>query len=286
MNRLFILLLPMLLFCSFASADIIPPEGVYQDFYAWTGIETTPGVILCESLSVCDQRNGQKVSTLLGAGGQHTLPVIEAWDGWAKVYYSDGNYVGWVRSDYLLMDPAWYLTNDDTYVYAYADTMAPKIALLEEGKKLPIILDEAEWVLVSLRNATGWIRKTPRDTAVNTWFSPDMIGNIQSATLSVTGNAITISDPQKLMTLQTLLTNTEDTGGKVAGCPFMAQLSLTLSDGATITMDLATDSCCVYRIDERDYRYARNLFDPNEGAPSNECLFDLFGIPTPVKYTE
>ena len=64
----------------------------------------------------------------------------------------------------------------------------------------------------------------------------------------------------------------------VAGCPFTATLTLMLRDGQKVELLLATDSCCIYRVDGRDYRYARNFVDAKEGAPDNSVLFSLFGM--------
>ena len=90
--------------------------------------------------------------------------------------------------------------------------------------------------------------------------------------------AVGITEQTVLTQLAVLLTNVEDEGGPMAGCPFAATLTLMLADGQRVEMQLATDSCCVYRVDGRDYAYARHLFDPNEGAPENVVLFGLFGL--------
>ena len=285
MKSFLLMLLIMVLCVSAASATILPPTGVDEDFKAWTGLEATPAVVLCESLSVLDARGdqgGKKVETLYYSG-ETTLPVIESWDGYAKIYYSDGNKTGWVRNDYLLMDPAWYLCDEDVQVYAYPDTMSPRVALLDKGAKLPIITQYNDdtingWVCVSLRGAAGWIRKTPKDTADDTWFRPEMLADIRYARLTHGDETVSCSAVNILAELSVLLTNVEDRGGMVAGCPFTAELYLETIDGRQITLQLATDSCCVYRVNGRDYSYARNLFDPYEGNPENSALFSLFGM--------
>ena len=266
-----------------ASATIIPPAGLDEDFKAWTGIDATPAVVLCESLSVLNARGdqgGKKVDTLYYTGND--ILVIESWDGYAQVHYSDGRELGWVRNDYLLMDPAWYLCDDDLQVYAYPDTMSPCVALLDEGTRLPIITQyDTEWegwVCVSLRGAAGWIRKTPKDTENETSFRPEMLADITGAVLQMGDNAVGTADKATLTELSRLLTNVEDKGAPIAGCPFQATLTLLLQDGEKVELLLATDSCCIYRVDNRDYAYARHLFDPNEGSPRNSVLFSLFGM--------
>lgn len=286
MKRILTLLLTVLLGLSSASATILPPAGVDEDFKAWTGIDCTPAIVLCESLSIYDERGdqgGKKVSARYYSKDGDPMPVIESWDGWAKIYYADGTKTGWVRSDYLLMDPAWYRCDDATQVYAYPDAMSPRVALLGTGDELPIITEYDDdtingWVCVSLRGAAGWIRKTPADTANETWFRPEMLADIAGVVLQMGDEAVGTADPAVLTELSVLLTNVEDRGGPIAGCPFAATLTLLLQDGQKLELLLATDSCCIYRVDDRDYAYARHLFDPNEGAPENSVLFSLFGM--------
>ena len=285
MKRILALLLCALLPLTAANATILPPAGVDEGFCSWTGIECTPAVILCESLSVLDARGDQggKVVETLRYSGTNTIPVIESWDGYARICYSDGNKTGWVRSEYLLMDPAWYLCDTDRQVYAYPDVMAPCVAWLEAGTMLPIITeyDDGEsvngWVCVSLRGAAGWIRKTAQDTAGETWFRPAMLAGITEASLTLNGLTCINNFPGDMLTLSTLLIHAEDQGGAMAGCPFGATLSLTLENGQVITIELATDSCCVYRVDGRDYVYARNLAEEDD-SPDNSVLYEVFGI--------
>ena len=85
-------------------------------------------------------------------------------------------------------------------------------------------------------------------------------------------------DEESLAALEELLTSVNDLGGTMAGCPFTAVLYLELANGQAIELQIATDSCCVYRVDGRDYQYARNLWDPEEGSPDNSVLFGLFGV--------
>lgn len=288
MKKMLLTMLALLLCVSTASATILPATGVDEDFKAWTGIECTPAVILCQTISVYDERGdqgGKKVDTLR-YNGESTIPVIESWDGWAKIYYSDGNKTGWVHNEYLLFDPAWYVCDESMAVYAYPDTMAPRVALLDKGTKLPIITEYDDdtingWVCVSLRGASGWIRKTAADTVDETWFRPEMLADITGALLTFDGEAIYAGSPGNadiMATLSKLLTNADDMGGEVAGCPFGATLELHLADGSRITIELATDSCCVYRVDGRDYSYARHLWDPYEGSPENTVLLEAFDM--------
>ena len=137
---------------------------------------------------------------------------------------------------------------------------------------------------MSLRGAAGWIRKTPADTADETWFRPEMLSDLTYAQITLEGEEpLGCTDPGTLAALSELLVNTEDEGGMVSGCPFTAVLNLVTAQGESIALLLATDSCCVYRVDGRDYAYARHLWDDDEGSPDNEVLFGLLGLnPNPM----
>lgn len=286
MKRIILLVMSLLLCAGAAHAAILPPVGVDEDFRAWTGLACTPAVILCENLSVYDARGdqgGKKVETLHYSG--QTIPVVESWDGYALIYYADGAKTGWVHNEYLLFDPAWYVCDERMPIYAYPDVMAPRIGYLATGTTLPIITeyDDGEtlagWVCVSLRGAAGWIRKTPADTVSQTWFRPEMLKDITCAALTWQGRRIAIadSDPEDVAALSALLTNVNDLGGPMAGCPFTAALEVHLRDGSVVTLQLAADSCCVYRVDGRDYQYARHLMGEDEG-PDNAVLLEIFGL--------
>ena len=182
MRHAFALFLVIMLLAASASATVLPPEGISAGYLSFTGIEAYRAVVLCESLSVCDERDGNVIDKLYFGD---TFMTSESWDGWANCTYADGSKSGWVRSDYIVIDPAYYLTDAQTAVYAYGDTMAPRVALLDGGTKLPIIAEMENWCVVSLRGASGWIRKTPADTVNETWFRSEMLSSIVQADLLV-----------------------------------------------------------------------------------------------------
>ena len=81
----FVITLLLLCCTSTALADILPATGVDETFKAWTGLECQQAVVLCESLSILDNRGdqgGKKVDSLRYG---NTVPVIESWDGYALV---------------------------------------------------------------------------------------------------------------------------------------------------------------------------------------------------------
>lgn len=144
-----------------AYAEIIPPcEPGQQIGY--------PAVVLCEKLTLRESPNtSSKAVKTLEYGA---IPIVVGADlpaGPQKengfVYCTLGDAedspCGWINADYLFINPAWYVTEKNTAVYAWNDTDAPKVGLLDKGTRLPILKDAGDWYVVSLRGATGWIRK-------------------------------------------------------------------------------------------------------------------------------
>ena len=143
-------------------AEIIPPYGEGQ-----IGLQA---VVLCEELTLREKPD-------VSARAVKTLPygtrisvteneeIRKQSNGWAYCVLGDSEdaTVGWVNPDYIVVDPAWYRTDGKTPVYAWNDPAAPKVALLDKDTLLPILKEDGDWLVVSLRGAVGWIRKTAAD---------------------------------------------------------------------------------------------------------------------------
>lgn len=144
---------------SLAHAEVIPPYGEGQ-----IGLHAA---ILCGELSLREAPGASsKVVKTLKYGD--FIIVTEQRYGWARCVLEDSEYAasGWVNADYIAVDPAWYRTEERTPVYAWNDTSAPKVALLGANTELfdpntflPVLKDEGDWFLVSLRGAVGWIHQ-------------------------------------------------------------------------------------------------------------------------------
>lgn len=137
-------------------AEIIPPYGEGQ-----IGLTA---VVLCEELTMRKEPGASSAAVrVLPYGSRISLPYgrqINS-NGWAYCVLGDSEDAdsGWVNADYLAIDPAWYRTDSKTPVYAWNDTAAPKIALLDRDTTLPVLKEDGDWLVVSLRGASGWIRK-------------------------------------------------------------------------------------------------------------------------------
>ena len=135
-----------------AHAEIIPRYGEGQ-----IGLTA---VVLCEELTVRQGSTTEApVVTKVGYGSR--IIVDRQADGWAHCFLGDSedSDSGWVNADYIAIDPDWYRTEGKTPVYAWNDTLAPKVALLDANTILPILSDEGAWLIVSLRGAVGWVQK-------------------------------------------------------------------------------------------------------------------------------
>ena len=134
-------------------AQIIPSQGPGQ-----IGLSS---VVLCDSISLHQDPDfdSPKLQTL--EYGDRPIVMSEE-NGWAQCVLGDAedSPSGWLDADFIAIDPAWYQTEEDTVVYAWNDTDAPKIAFLDPGTELPILRDDGDWIIVSLRGAVGWINDT------------------------------------------------------------------------------------------------------------------------------
>ena len=152
-----LLLLALVILGNVCQAQIIPPTGEGQ-----IGLEA---VVLCEKLTIRQEpRANSKAVKTLPYGFIFSVQKQE--NGWADCFPSDAldsGRAGWVNADYIIIDPAWYRTDESTPVYAWDDTKAPKVALLSKDTTLPILKDTGDWLIVSLRGATGWIHKNAND---------------------------------------------------------------------------------------------------------------------------
>ena len=256
-------------------AEILPPHGEGQ-----IGLEA---VVLCESLTVRKDRSAssQAVKTLRYG---EVIIVQENWDGWANCFLSDAvdaGPAGWVNSDYILMDPAWYRTDDTTPVFAWDDTMAPKVALLSKGTVLPILKDQGDWLIVSLRGATGWIYKNAADRmATDTKDMIRSISDLEKAEVVTPKGTYTLSDREGLQWIEENFSIAQPIMS--AGCPFDGTLTLFKKDGSTVTLYVATDSCRNFRTEDGGtFAYgngeeALRLYDST--SIIGETFWGLFGI--------
>ena len=142
-------------------AEIIPPcEPGQQIGY--------PAVVLCETLTLREEPvASSKAIRTLHYGDRPIITGADRPSGakeengfvYCTLGDSEDSPCGWINSDYIVVNPAWYVTEKETAVYAWNDTAAPKVALIDKDTRLPILKEEGDWYIVSLRGAAGWIHK-------------------------------------------------------------------------------------------------------------------------------
>lgn len=231
MKRFVLLLFLAVCLTASACAQILPPDGPGQ-----LGI---PAVVLCQTLTVRESpaANAKSVAKLRYGDLFYTE---YATDGWAPVFKGENEgCLGYVKSEFLALDPFWYVTEGSTSVWAWGETGSgvPKVALLDKGEKLPILKDDGNWLVVSLRGASGWIKKTAADKVPLFQSVTDLF----QAEMHTVSGIYVLTNPDSLRRLESLL----DTASPISTpkCPFQAQLVLRSNQGQTVTVDVATDSC-------------------------------------------
>lgn len=219
-----------------ARAEILPARGERAGSYQAT--------VLCESLTVRSKRSSSAAAVKTLKYGD-IFYVRECWDGWADCYLTDSpeaGMAGWVDSNYIVINPEWYLTEEYTPVYAWNDTLGPRVALLDSGARLPVLKDEGEWLLVSLRGAVGWIFKTAEDRVSQaTMDRLRSLSELERAQLETARGFYVLDDPESLRWLEENFSVAQPILS--AGCPFDATLTLFPAGGKSVTLRVATDSC-------------------------------------------
>ena len=146
--------------CGVCSAAVIPAEGPGQIGYS--------SVVLCDGLTLHDAPTADSAVTEILKSNDRII-VMDVENNWAQVVLGDSedSLSGWVDISYLAVDPAWYLTEEDTPIYAWDDTSAPKVAVVEDETYLPILKDNGDWLIVSVKGASGWVNVPNRNDSVS-----------------------------------------------------------------------------------------------------------------------
>ena len=263
---LLLLLLPAL-----ALGEVIPPEGESADYRTFTGIAARRAVVLCDSLTVRDNPGGNPVDTLRRGD---TFMTWEQLDGYVNAGYADGSKQGWVRMEYVAVDPAYYVTEGETPAYAWGDSeQALRVGLLDKGEKLPILHETQDYYVVALRGASAWIKK---EAPASQTFDFSVFEGLLSATIKCKDRDGKESVHSLLGSRQELSQLLVDSApvGFATKCPFgYRTLSVTCRDGSVYNLDMAADSCCVFILDGVYYEYDASALEHD-----NSVLFDLFGV--------
>ena len=264
MKQLTALLLAAVLLCSCAMAEVVPPMGIGQIGYE--------AVVLCQALTVRKDRStaSKAVGTLHWGNVFSTTVTV---DGWCDCFLSETEgRTGWVKAEYVTIDPAWYLTKSATTVFAWNDDSAVHVGLLDPGTRYPILKTEGEWVLIGLRGAAGWIHDAAAAAeAATTVFYPAQVKNLVRADLMAPdGTVHTLTDPTALAWIESHFAAAERR--TASNCPFDGMLLLSLENGGVIPLKIATDDCAIYRAEGALY------YDYGKTAEDAQAFWQLFGL--------
>ena len=254
-------------------AEILPPQGEGQ-----VGLQA---VVLCETLALRQERNASSKSVKTLRYGDKIIVTNQS-DGWAECFLSDSieeERAGFVSTEYLAIDPAWYVTDEATPVYAWNETTAPKVALLKKGVTLPILWDEGDWLIVSLCGATGWIYKTDADRlSAETNEMLQAVANLKKVQMVTSKGTYTLTERASLGWIEdnfTVSHKMEDVNSS-----FEAKLTLTTADGKTIKLEVTTDGNPYFRTEDGSCFAFGGSTEPDSAAKTVEAFWNLFGLST------
>lgn len=137
--------------------------AAYGDSYAFTALDHSgtahpmeTALVLCESLTLraLPDTSAQALASLpYGA----SLTCTGVWHpGWLEV--TAAGQTGWVRREFLLLDPQYITFSANTPVLAWPSPDAPWIGLMDAGACAPILGEWGGYTVVSLRGASGFVQ--------------------------------------------------------------------------------------------------------------------------------
>lgn len=119
------------------------------------------GFVLCETLSLRENPDAtSKIIQTMTYGTYFT--VIEESGSWYNVTYRDEEglrYSGWVRKEYVLVNPDYFIPDGETPVYAMPSGSAKRVGLISGETRYPIIGEIDGFLVISLRGASGFVVK-------------------------------------------------------------------------------------------------------------------------------
>lgn len=119
------------------------------------------GVVLCESLSLREQPDAASKRIHTMTYGMRCTVTAES-GAWYKVSYWDEEHLhrsGWVRREYVLVNPDYFIPDGETPVYALPSGSSKRVGLIYGETGYPIIGEMNGFFVISLRGASGFVMK-------------------------------------------------------------------------------------------------------------------------------
>ena len=76
--------------------------------------------------------------------------------GWLEVTAAE--QTGWVREEFLLLNPSYLTFAEETPVLAWPSAEASWIGLLSAGTSAPVLGEVDGYIVISLRGASGFVK--------------------------------------------------------------------------------------------------------------------------------
>ena len=119
------------------------------------------GFVLCESLSLREHPDAASNVLLTLSYGAYCT-VIEERGSWYNVVFrnEEGQRCnGWVRKEYVLINPDYFAPDGETPVYAIPSSSSKRVGLIDSGTTYPIIGEFNGFLAISLRGGSGFVEK-------------------------------------------------------------------------------------------------------------------------------
>lgn len=113
-------------------------------------------LVLCQSLTLREQPDVSGTALTSLPYGTLLTCTGEMHPGWLEVT-ADGQ-TGWVREEFLLLDPQTITFSAETPVLAWPSPDAPWIGLLDAGTSAPVLGKCDGYTVISLRGASGFVQ--------------------------------------------------------------------------------------------------------------------------------
>jgi hypothetical protein len=120
-----------------------------------------PGVVISENVSLREtpRTNATRLARVPNGA------VLDIWaeaDGWFTVTYYDKDgkvFQGYVRADFVVVNPVYLTTTQSTYVYSTPSRSSKKVGQITTGGQLLVIGEYNNFWVVNLRTASGFVYK-------------------------------------------------------------------------------------------------------------------------------
>lgn len=120
-----------------------------------------PGVVISQNVTLRESPSTGAKQLARPSNGD-VLDILDEQNGWYTVRYWDktkGPLEGYVRTNFVVRNPAFVTTTKATYVYAMPSRNSKMVGEIISGTQLVVIGEWNDYWVVNLRSASGFIHK-------------------------------------------------------------------------------------------------------------------------------